>query len=581
MKQLEYRSIKKQLYAALAIIATLTIATVLVANLTAKQLSNSYQRAAVEFVPLMQSISNLQSISANLKSELFALKSKQDSGNTLLHIDRVKSHWKKIEDIDRELAQSPLLEVQRIDLKSRNQRIEQYIVHTDHLAQLFISRSQVINHKKLITPQAIALLRNTEVQLLPQMGILTDRLEKMISSKDHGNSDQHYHSHKSAETALNDVRNFFNIYKRALLLAELLVEASTLEDVRELNRIKRQVHNLANGIERYSNSEAGQKANLAALAWLEQAKSLYTGTVSVFNIQLAYIRTEKVIDSLISQQVETADELLVSSEQVRGYLQDMLSFEANSSESNLEQKQVILWIIAAFGVVFSGLIGWIFLHRQVVNRITDIRTNMIELSYGNTDLAVKRRYRDELGDMEDALQLLQGYVEQVQTMATTDPLTKLNNRHLFDSTLALELKRSQRKKQPLALLILDIDYFKQYNDLYGHPEGDDAIVDIAQILSASCNGERDFVARIGGEEFAALLPNTSASQAQSIARQIQHSVADLRRKHQGSDLSPYLTVSIGIRISHPDSNLSSDQLYSQADSALYKAKETRNSVVID
>ncbi|WP_087020763.1 GGDEF domain-containing protein [Thaumasiovibrio subtropicus] len=581
MRQASYRSIKKQLYFALSAIAVLTLLTVLVANYTAKQLSDAYQRAADQFVPLMQAISNLQSSSANLKSELFALKSKQDDGDTMIYIERVKAHWQQIEQINSQILQSELLDIQRNELEQRNLRIRQYIVHTDHLAQLFVTRNQVNNHKQLMTPQVLALLRNTEEQLLPKMGVLSEQLAASLGGENHSHAEHHGHHHADATRALNEVRNFFNIYKRALLMAELLVEANALEDSRELNKIKRKVHQLANSIEQYAALADDSQLGNVAFMWLDQAQHLYKGTISVFNTQLNYIRTEKVIDSLIAQQVDTADELLLSSEKIRVYLQSLLSEEADSAERNLKNKQAILWLIAVVGVVFSAAIGWLFIHRQVIDRVTKIRTNMIELSYGNTSMDVVREYKDELGDMEEALVLLQGYVEQVQTMATTDPLTQLFNRRLFESTLSSEIARCQSSFQPLALLILDIDYFKQYNDIYGHPVGDGAIVDIANILKAHCQHSNNFLARIGGEEFAVILPNVDVKEARIIADNIQTSVQSLYRIHKGSAISDYLTLSIGIKVVGGENNMTTEQVYSLADAALYRAKEVRNCIVVN
>lgn len=580
MKDYEYRSIKKQLYLSISVIGILTLLTVMVANNTAQQLSDSYQRAAIQFVPLKEQVSRLQSSSANLKSELFALKSEQRSINTPVHIQRLKYSWQQIRELNTQLLASPLLAQRRDELESVNDRIRQYIIHTDHLAQLFIARAQINSHKQRVIPRVLALLETTKSKLLPKLLELNQDLEKSISLDGHAFATTHSHRHIEAESTIESVKTFLNVYTRAFLLSELMVQASTSENVKELNRLKREVFQLSNSIEEHVSQLENKEIRKTSREWLSDAKALYSGAISVFNNQLAYIRTEKVIETLISQQATTADDLLITGEQIRVYLQDVLAKEAEVAERKLEHKKRVLWGIAIFGIILSLSIAYFFIQRHVVARVTNIRTNIIELSYGNTSLHVERQYRDELGDMEEALVLLQGYVKQVQTMAKTDPLTKLNNRNLFTSTLNQSINECKNKTQPIALMILDIDFFKQYNDLYGHPAGDRVIVKIADILTTHCTRKGDFVARIGGEEFAVILPYTGKTQVEVIAERIMESVAQLKENHQGSTISEYVTLSIGIKVVNALEDIDSETAYIQADQALYQAKETRNSINI-
>ncbi|WP_019614030.1 GGDEF domain-containing protein [Psychromonas ossibalaenae] len=566
------RSLKRQFNIALFIIAGLTLVTVLIANHTARQLSDAYQRAALDFIPLMQISSNLQSSSANLKSELFALKSEAESDVILAHLDKVSRLWTSIRDVSETLSYSSLLKEQQQQLNEKNKRITLYITHTRHLARLFKLRAEIRSQQKIVSPKIIRLFRNTEAQLLPELNLLGNQLENSFD-----NSGQLGLPQK----LLKNTRNFFKIYKRALLLAEMLVEASSTDSTVKLNKLKRKVYLLGNEIEQLSSLSTNRTSREAAIIWLQQAQDIYKGKYSVFNSRLSGLRTQVVINTLITQQVETADQLLLNAENIHFYLQNSLSQEATAAKSEVEIKQYLLWGIAVGGITFSLFIGWAFIHTKIIKRVLAIRANMLLLSDGNTQMTIKQKHNDEFGDMERTLQQLQGYVKQVQLMANTDPLSQLKNRRAFDTVLQQEIKRNQRSRLQLALLILDIDHFKQYNDHYGHPQGDEAIKDIAHILVKHCQRENDLVARIGGEEFAVVLPNSDHQSAREIANKIQQSILKLNRIHLYSSVAGYLTISIGIKIIDGNQPLSPDQAYRLADAALYQAKEKRNCIVID
>ncbi|MBA2380250.1 MAG: sensor domain-containing diguanylate cyclase, partial [Blastocatellia bacterium] len=162
---------------------------------------------------------------------------------------------------------------------------------------------------------------------------------------------------------------------------------------------------------------------------------------------------------------------------------------------------------------------------------------------------------------------------QYKQLSVTDPLTGLLNRRYMDPRLAEELKRSKRHGFPLALLLLDIDDFKSYNDTFGHPAGDSALRKVAEVLKASLRGV-DVAARWGGEEFAILLPNTKTDEAFLIAERIRVEVetAEMPKRR--------ITVSIGIATESPEID-TSGELIQAADFALYEAKNRgRNTVCI-
>ena len=163
------------------------------------------------------------------------------------------------------------------------------------------------------------------------------------------------------------------------------------------------------------------------------------------------------------------------------------------------------------------------------------------------------------------------------TMAIVDPLTGLRNRRSFDEYVRWALSR--REKPEVAFLLIDIDCFKQYNDLYGHAAGDRCLRRVADVLRTSLWRSGDLVARYGGEEFVVLLPDTTAKGASDVAERIRSSVEALAIVHAGSTTGPVVTLSIGVAHALSAHALDADRLFALADRALYDAKVSRNATV--
>ena len=135
---------------------------------------------------------------------------------------------------------------------------------------------------------------------------------------------------------------------------------------------------------------------------------------------------------------------------------------------------------------------------------------------------------------------------ELEKLINLDGLTQIANRRCFDDRIKFEWERLSREQQPLSLLLFDIDYFKCYNDCYGHQLGDECLKSIAQALEQTLYRPADLVARYGGEEFVAILPNTEINGAIIVAEEMRMAIANLKIPHQNSDISNMVTVSIGI-----------------------------------
>ncbi|WP_223432064.1 GGDEF domain-containing protein [Pseudomonas sp. GL-B-26] len=198
-------------------------------------------------------------------------------------------------------------------------------------------------------------------------------------------------------------------------------------------------------------------------------------------------------------------------------------------------------VIVALVVLGVGLFGWMFLYQ----------------------VRVGEQVEADLRKAKEALKLI----------ATHDSLTGLGNRRLFEGALDIEFGRGARQSSSLSLIMLDIDYFKRYNDAYGHVAGDHCLAEVARAVKGCCHRKADLAVRYGGEEFAVLLPDTDIHGAMVIAEQIRRSVMDKNIIHSGSPTG-FVTVSLGCYSFVPTGRDSMEVFIERADAALYQAKHS-------
>ncbi|ERT09448.1 diguanylate cyclase domain protein [Lyngbya aestuarii BL J] len=187
----------------------------------------------------------------------------------------------------------------------------------------------------------------------------------------------------------------------------------------------------------------------------------------------------------------------------------------------------------------------------------------------------------DISDRKQAEIKLKQANNTLEQLAHTDGLTQIANRRYFDNYLSKEWQRLGREKKYLSLILLDIDYFKFYNDFYGHQAGDQCLIAITQAIKHTLKRPADLVARYGGEEFVVILPNTNQKGVINIAQNIQQTIRTLGIVHQKSQVSNIITLSMGMTSIIPDSKTSPAQLIAQADKALYIAKQQgRNRYIV-
>ncbi len=188
-----------------------------------------------------------------------------------------------------------------------------------------------------------------------------------------------------------------------------------------------------------------------------------------------------------------------------------------------------------------------------------------------TEMNARKDREEDLLILNDRLAELN---RELERLSTTDSLTGLANRRCFNEFLSREWLREQREQKPFSVLMIDIDHFKMYNDLYGHLEGDVCLQKVSWALQGALCRPGDLLARYGGEEFVAILPHTDLKGAAELAETFHDRVRGLEIPHQDSPVSKTVTISIGIASVIPNQNLSPSQVIAMADKALYEAKQS-------
>ncbi len=185
----------------------------------------------------------------------------------------------------------------------------------------------------------------------------------------------------------------------------------------------------------------------------------------------------------------------------------------------------------------------------------------------------------DITERKDTEQKLIELQKQLEELSFKDGLTGVFNRRMFDSVMEVEWANAKRNRQPLSLIMLDIDYFKQYNDYYGHIQGDECLKRVANVLACVATRSRDFFARYGGEEFILVLPETDEAAAFKIAERCRNVIFKAQIPHEKSLVSQLLTISIGISTITPTRSDEAIKFIATVDKQLYVAKEKgRNSI---
>lgn len=235
--------------------------------------------------------------------------------------------------------------------------------------------------------------------------------------------------------------------------------------------------------------------------------------------------------------------------------------------------------------VFTLLLLYLFISRKLVRPIRHLLKTISYVNFSN-DYSARANLQGhneihKLGRLIDQMFQLVDQQQQkltqknrtLQDLSNTDALTGLANRRSLDEYLAILRSTEASRKQPLAMLVIDVDFFKRYNDFYGHAMGDKVLQQVAIALQESTHRATDLVCRYGGEEFVLVLENTSKEEASVVAANLCQAVAKLAIPHQMSTASPVVTISVGLATKPADTIIEYETLFAWADAALYIAKD--------
>jgi len=290
------------------------------------------------------------------------------------------------------------------------------------------------------------------------------------------------------------------------------------------------------------------------MSYVEYANSEIEATNIYFNKLLKAIKNgtnpDKISINLLEKKVFSIHQVL---KKLIKYETDVAKYERRNFlytyKSMMQQLSIILSIIIA-GVLLVSL----YVFKSIQQDHTNLEKIAKKLKIAN---------------------------KKLENVSYTDSLTNLYNRRYFNLVYDRELKRAKRDKTYITFMMLDIDFFKQYNDTYGHIEGDFALKSVAKVLKDTLKRPTDFVFRLGGEEFGILLSEADESSSAKLARDICDAIRARKIKHENSKVHEYLTVSIGVVCCVADDALEDEILISRADEMLYKAKESgRNGYII-
>ncbi len=278
---------------------------------------------------------------------------------------------------------------------------------------------------------------------------------------------------------------------------------------------------------------------------------------------------------------------------------------AQNGESGLERAEYALPDLILLDVLLPGINGFEVSRRLRSNlktqnipvifmtALSDVRDKIKGFEAGGVDYIIKpieqaellaristhlrlkvlaQRLRQQNQQLRAAVTATEAAYRELERIASLDGLTQVANRRSFDEHLEREWQYAARDQKSLSLILFDIDYFKPYNDYYGHPAGDECLKQIAQAANRIVRRPADLVARYGGEEFAVILPDASPAAALHITKQIQQEIRNLAIPHACSQVGAHVTLSLGVssQVIHPEVEATS--LVSQADQSLYIAK---------
>ena len=543
----------------------LAIMSFFTANYSATKVSTSYEDILDYSLPIMNKSSHVAQLSAQIEAHLFQLRLDAMNNTNKLQIkksqiDALSTLWIKTQNILNELSHYTIHNNKQ--LQDRTSNIKEYLEFMPELLKQ-------INLLKQLKQKEHAYIGDIETIINYNNKILLAEIESFWHEVIKSVPEQAY---------MDELEYSHQFYKNSAQLLSYFRQTFLTTDIKTLNILKRESVKLYRQMDNSGSSNYEYK--LFADALLEQVKPIYAGKQSLFKVRYDVLRLTNISNSLIEQQIDTAKEIEKISDAILLQVQNALTKQKTQIKKDLNKSNQFLFVMVIISFIISLFAVWFLVNKNLIRRITTLRSKILELAKGNTDVDITINGNDEIGDMEHSLTQLKEYVSKAKILSITDPLTGLLNHTQFTNNLKIEIRRHARHNQYLSLAIIDIDYFKNYNDHYGHPQGDVCLKEVAQLIANTCKRAGEYAYRIGGEEFAIIMPNTTAQEQYEKLKKVQAILEETNIEHLASDISNKLTISVGIYSCQNNKYVSSEEFYKHADKALYEAKKSRNSIVL-
>jgi len=357
-----------------------------------------------------------------------------------------------------------------------------------------------------------------------------------------------------------------------------------------------QLQNDIQGLQRFRHHLQEQR-NSSVRSTQEAAVQRELETIRQLTLQteIQLHRAEAEARSASSQQRPVSDAVLIelaqnpSLAQMRRHgsaliaLHDLLNERLAALDQRVDEARRLGITIVIAVLALAWVLGLLFAWRTAdriqkpLQRLEQLMKISPQMLPTGMELAEFSRAPSEIFSLSrsfrDLLLQLQQLVDRLVKQASTDGLTSLGNRRCFDEAFDREWRRGMRSGSVLSLLMLDVDHFKQYNDRYGHPAGDECLRKVAGAMASQLRRGGDLVCRVGGEEFAVLLPSTSKVDATNLAERIVLAIDALAMEHLASPVAAWVTVSIGVASGVPQPGQIPGALSQLADEALYQRKQ--------
>ncbi len=352
-------------------------------------------------------------------------------------------------------------------------------------------------------------------------------------------------------------------------------------DIQQLQTLRRQLdqnlstlRDIPNGSELHREMEVIRLLSVQLESNLQSASREVEAALRAGSTPAASVLRQTVRDPA-TRQIRQHSQALAA-------LHDRLAANAEAAEGERRWAGQLGVLIASLMLLLSWGIGLVLAWRTS-NKVLQPLLRLEELMQGDLEQAkvtletdsfsqAPSEIRSLASSFRDLLVKLGDLLTTLEEQSRTDSLTAVGNRRHFDEQLEREWGRAQRNRSDLSLLILDIDHFKAYNDHYGHVQGDECLRLVSAAIHNQLQRSSDVACRIGGEEFAVLLPDSSLDQAKELAELIIAAIDGLAIDHAGSSVAPQVTASIGVASCRPHQRITSRQLMEWADLALYRRK---------